>query len=250
LIVVLLRHSRARVVPRDVCLLLLFAVAACLQVRMVPWYAAVLMVVLTPHLADVARRFAASVAADPLRRLCEPLQRRSFRITLATGLAVWVTFCIAPVSRPLLGGKPRPVDKVFDANTPLGVTEYLREHPPQGTVVAPEAWGDWLLANGPENVEVMMTTRAVSVVPSRVWKDYYAIWHAEAGLELRLDRYRISTLVVAKKLQPELVAAVEQLAGVGDWDLVYEDDVGLVAVRTALAPDAAASDPAQVALRQ
>jgi hypothetical protein len=77
-------------------------------------------------------------------------------------------------------------------------------------------------------MDVMMTTNSVHVVPPRVWRDYLAIAQAAPGLERRLNRYRANTIVVCKELQTQLEPTVRRLSG---WDIVYEDDVGLVAVR-------------------
>ncbi len=228
LIVVLLRHSRVRVAASDVLLLAVFTLAVCLKVRMVAWYAPVVMVALTPHLADVMRRLADSAALAGMRRAAQPLFVGSFRLTLIAPLFLWVTFAFSPISRPVLGGKPRPAERLYSSDTPLGVTQYLREHPPQGLVAGPQWWGDWLVWDGPQGIDVMMTTNSVHVVPPRVWRDYLAIAQAAPGLERRLNRYRANTIVVCKELQTQLEPTVRRLSG---WDIVYEDDVGLVAVR-------------------
>lgn len=139
-----------------------------------------------------------------------------------------MTFALSPISRPILGGKPRPPRQVFSHDTPLGVTTYLREHPVDGMVAAPQWWGDWLMRHGPPHLQLMATTNAIHLLPNRVWNDYLAISTADGGLERRLDRYRINTVIVGKALQPELERTMTHLQG---WKTVYEDDVGLVSVR-------------------
>jgi hypothetical protein len=176
----------------------------------------------------VVRRLAASDVTLPIREVSAPLFRRSFRLTLIAGLLVWVTFAFSPISRPVLGGKPRSADHIYSHDTPLGVTDHLRQHPPQGTVAAPQWWGDWLVLHGPPGVQLLTTTNSVHLVPPRVWKDYLAIAAAAPGLERRLNRYRVNTIVVGKSLQKDLQETVERLDG---WDVAYEDDVGIVAVR-------------------
>ena len=219
----------------DVLLLLVFTLAVCLRVRMIAWYAPVLWVVLAPHLGNIIRRLASSESTAPLRSAAQPLYHRSFRITLFLGLLVWLTFTFSPIARPVLGGKPRPADKVFSNDTPLGVTEYLRAHPPRGMVGNPQWWGDWLVYDGPPDIQVFMTTNAVHVVPARVWRDYLKFATAEAGWKRILDRYRINTIVVCKELQPSLEEEVRTISG---WRVVFEDEVGLVAVRTAMSKTA------------
>ena len=243
-LVVLLRHSRARMAASDILLLLVFTSAVCLRVRMIAWYAPVLWLVLTPHLGDVFQQLAASNRTASLRRAAQPLYVRSFRITLFLGLLVWVTFTFSPIARPVLGGKPRPADKVFSNDTPLGVTKYLRVHPPEGMVGNPQWWGDWLVYDGPPDIQVFMTTNAVHVVPARVWKDYLAFATAEEGLTRRLNRYRINTIVVCKKLQPSLEEKVRTMPG---WRVVFEDEVGLIAQRTSMAQRGRRPQPNNVA---
>ncbi len=225
LLVVLLRHSRAPVSVGDVFALTLFALAVSVRVRMVAWYAPVVMWVLAPHLGDVWAR----CEFDRFRRELFPiLQMRSFRWTAVIGLLAWVAICFAPVSRVFLGGEARTERQLYSKDTPLGVTKYLREHSPRGMVCGPQWWGDWLVWQGPPQMEVMVTTNSVHVVPSRVWKDYLSINNALPSTDRLLDQYRINTLVVCKKLQKGLV---ERLARMPAWENVFEDDVGIIVVR-------------------
>jgi hypothetical protein len=228
LIAFLLRLSKARLTPADVLLLLVFNAAVCLRVRMIAWYGPVLLLVLAPHLADVLQQAATWRVWDAWRESTAFVFRRSFHLTLIAGFLVWCAYSFSPISRPVLGGKKRPDRQIFSRDTPLGVTKYLREHPPQGMIAAPQWWGDWLVWDGPPSLKVMMTTNSVHVAPPTVWKDYLAIAGAAHGLEHRLHRYRVNTIVVSKSQQKDLLSAVEKMPG---WDVVYEDKVGLVAVR-------------------
>lgn len=227
---VLFRHSRKRVSTMDVLLLVGMSVAVCLRVRMIAWYAPLALFVLAPHLADCLTQ---------LRALWRPLflglgpvwtwwRGRSFRGTLIAGLMIWVTFAFSPISRPVLGGKVRPERYIFSKDTPLALTRYLREHPPVGTVAAPQWWGDWLVWAGPPDIQLLTTTNTVHVLPSQVWKDYMRIANAAPDFPRLLDRYRVNTLIVNKTLQKRLLEEVELLQG---WSVVYEDPTGLIAVR-------------------
>lgn len=230
----LLRLSRRRLAASDVLVLLVFNTAVCLSVRMIAWYGPALMLVLAPHVADVCEQAAGWNVWQSLRSVLTPVFTRSIRVTLFAGLLVWVTFAFSPISRPFLGGRPRSDDHLYSHDTPLGVTKYLHEHPPQGMVLAPQWWGDWLVWKGPPGLQVFVTTNAVHVIPNTVWKDYLAMAGGVSGIERRLNQYRINTIIVGKKLQQDLSRVVEQLAG---WEIVYEDDVGLIAVRKAAQPD-------------
>lgn len=228
LLVVLFRHSRASVSVGDVFAVALFAVAVSFRVRMVAWYAPVVMWVLAPHLGDVLAR----CEFDRFRQELFPmLQLRSFRWTAVIGLLAWVTICFSPVSRAFLGGTPRSERLLYSKDTPLGVTKYLREHPPQGLVCGPQWWGDWLVWQGPPHLEVMVTTNSVHVVPSRVWRDYLQINNAQPATDRLLNRYRVNTLVVCKKLQKGLIQRLPQMPS---WEIVFEDEVGIIAVRKGL----------------
>ncbi|GIX03937.1 MAG: hypothetical protein KatS3mg113_0943 [Planctomycetaceae bacterium] len=226
--VVLFRHSRRRIAASDVLLLLLFNLAVCLRVRMIAWYGPVWMLVMAPHLADVVDRVRHWSGWAVWREGTQHLQVRSFHTSLVTAFVVWVCFAFSPISKTLLGGKPRPERHLYHRDTPRLITEYLREHPPQGMVAAPQWWGDWLVLKGPKNIQVMVTTNTVHLVPRSVWKDYLAISAGVSGIERRLHHYRINTLVVDRHKQPDLFRVIQQMT---DWEVVYEDSTGLIAER-------------------
>lgn len=223
---VLLRHSRVTMPAGDVCVLAFFTWAVSTKVRMVAWYAPVAMWVLAPHLAEVLVR----MEFDRWRRELAPVfAARSFRWTAVIGLLAWVTICFTPVSRVVLGeGKQREERQLYSKGTPLDLTRYLREHPPQGMVFGPQWWGDWLVWQGPPQMNVMVTTNAVHIVPPKVWKDYLHIANALGSTESLLTRYRINTVVVCKKMQQGFVRLISASP---NWEVTYEDEVGLVAVR-------------------
>lgn len=230
LLLVTFRHSRVRISASDVVLLSVFTLATCLRVRMIQWYGPSLLLVLAPHLQDILARLIPWAKDNDLGDTIAWLETRSFRHTLITALMIWVAFCFSPASRPLLGGKPREARHVYSADTPRELTEFLRRHPPRGAIANPQWWGDWLAYDGPEGLQVLMTTNAVHVVPPRVWKDYLAIAEGEDGLLNRLDHYRINTIVISKSLQGRLEREARNLSG---WTIVYNDDIGMVVTRDA-----------------
>lgn len=229
LMVVVLRHSRLRVTASDTLMLAIFTAAVCIRVRMISWYGPVVVVVLAPHIEDVLSRLREYYGRRELKPMFEWLAVRSFRQTLVMGLLIWMSFCFSPVSRNLLGGKPRAARHVFTSETPRGVTEYFRENPPQGLIANPQWWGDWIAWDGPQGIEPLMTTNAVHVVPHSVWQDYLAIARGEGGLSERLDRYRINTIVVSKSMQKILLKESRRLPG---WETVFEDDISLIVARS------------------
>lgn len=228
MLTVLLRHSHARVKPAYVIILLIVLTAVCLRIRMLTWYAPIVILTLIPHLADVLSRIEKSQSSGTLAAFGSRLRGQSFRYTLFAGLVLWVCFAFSPASRVVLGGKPRDVGHVYNSETPRGITEYLREHPPEGQIVNPQWWGDWMVLNGPSDLPVFMTTNAVHVVPSHVWRDYMAFTTGQSGLERRLDRYRVTTMVVDISRQEQLAVQVRRMPG---WTIDYEDKLGFVATQ-------------------
>lgn len=242
LLLVVLRHSRARVAASDIVLLSIFVAATCLRVRMIQWYGPSLVLVLAPHIQDILARLVPWAKDRDLGDTIEWLETRSFRQTLITALMVWVAFCFSPASRPLLGGKPREARHVYSADTPRELTEFLRKHPPRGAIANPQWWGDWLAYDGPPGMKVLMTTNSVHVVPPRVWKEYLAIAEGEDGLERRLNHFRINTIVISKSLQAKLDQQARRLYG---WAIVYNDDSGMVVTRDSQIISAVEAERAQ-----
>ncbi len=242
LFLVLLRHSSRRFSPADMLMLAVFAWAVAPAIRMIGWYAPVFVFVVAPHLADLVRRVpewpALSTPPDTV------LSAKAFRYTALVVFAAWVSFAFSPTSRFLLGGSPRPTEHLYSSGTPLGISKYLREHPHPGQMWNPQWWGDWLVFDGVAEPHVFMTTNAVHVAPRQVWRDYMTIANLQTGWERALDRYRVNTLVVDKKKQPAWDVQVRRLAG---WVLAYEDDDGIVAIRSspAAGPQPAASQPGE-----
>lgn len=239
LLIALWRHSRRRVTAAEVVLLGLMALAALTQVRMMGWYALVLSWVLAPHAADVLSRWgggetASDGTADDPAHLPSG---RSWRYSLACLALGWAAFAFSTFSRPLLGGQPRAEAALYNADTPQGVTGYLREHPPEGLVFAPQSWGDWLAWAGPPGLRPFAATH-VHLLPPKVWEDYQRLVFVEAGSDAALDRYKVMMVVVDKENQPLLNKAMRRA---GAWALRYEDDQA--AVFTRIKPAGASSAP-------
>jgi hypothetical protein len=182
---------------------------------------------MVPQMADVWSRIFSkkkqpAAAMDPERQ-----QFLRLAAALICLLFVWCGFALSTVSQPLLGGTPRSNDNLFSSDTPHGITKYLREHPPEGLVFAPQWWGDWISWDGPTGIQLFMTTN-LHLTPRRVWRDYLTIGRGQAGWEQLLDKYNVQTLVVHNKLQTPLVRALRRSA---NWKKVYEDSLGMVLQR-------------------
>jgi len=233
---VLFRHSRRRIIPTDVILLLLFSTAVCMRVRMTQWYAPVAVFVLAPHIGDCYRQFVDWLAKGDSADIVAWMRHRSFRTSLIGIFVVWLAFCFSPISRLVLGGSPRHPEHIYSDDTPRGVSEYFRRNPPKGQVMNPQWWGDWLIWDGPEKIQVFMTTNALHAAPTTVWRDYLAMSRGDAGCETLFDKYRVNNIVVCKALQHTLRKKAQTMP---DWETVFEDDIALVVARTGTMP----SDP-------
>lgn len=220
-----LRRSRREFSSSEVLLLLALNLAVILRVRMIAWYAPVWAVIMAPHLAEIWTRSFVGFAWP--NWFCQ----RSVSCTAVTTLLLWLTFALSPISRPLLGGVPRPIAQQVSHQTPLGATAWLNEHPPRGLVFAPQWWGDWLVWRGPSGLRVMATTNAIHLLPTECWQDYLTISTADNGWSAALDRYRINTLVVSRELQHDLDSNLRSNTA---WQQVFEDSLSHIYVRKSM----------------
>ncbi len=225
------RHSRRRVPAAHVILLLVFAVSVVRGVRMIWWYGAVWGVVVVPHLADIWRRI------QP--RWWRRLQRnrlstekgwlglpkgRAWCYSLVALLLVWFAFALSPTGKPLLGDQPRAPKHLYSDSTPWRLTEYLRKRPPEGQVFNPQWWGDWLVWDGPADLQVFVTTN-VHLIPRQTWIDYRIIRETRSGWDNVMARYDMNTAILDKAKQTVLLS---YLRASPEWRLAYEDDVSVV----------------------
>ncbi|PQO42156.1 hypothetical protein [Blastopirellula marina] len=205
-----------------------FAVACLVSGGMIAWFAPLAVLVLMPLL-----QFALQISPDPpavdgeVVVESEPARAPllKFAYTLTAVLLCWIAFAISPLSRPVLGGQPRGVSQLFDETTPVFAIRYFREHPVEGLVYAPAAWGDLLQSRQGARVNVFATT-ALENLPQQARFDYNRISRGENSWESAADRYHIDAFLVDKQSQRVLADAVR-----GDnahWQIVHEDDLSLI----------------------
>ena len=229
------RHSRRPIAASDVLLLGLFSTAVIFSVRMIGWFGLVYLYVVMPHIAELVNRYWPVRAVSPALPQSDEVPREgvnlagpSFLHSLICLLLVWCGFALSPLSNPVLGETARPTASLLNRETPLGVSKFLRENPPDGQIWNPQWWGDWLAWDGPKGLQVFVTTNTVHVLPPQVWRDNLNISDAAPGWQTNLQKYRINTLVIHKERQPRLNEAARQLNG---WRIVYEDSLGVVLSR-------------------
>lgn len=249
LLMVVWRHSRRPIQPAEVLLLGLFAAAAIGGIRMIGWYAPVFAYVLTPHLADIAKRIwpapdsvpaespgvAATGETTPSAPL--PLPGHSFRYSLVAILIIWIVFAVSPISQRVFSQRARRTpEQLYGKSTPVALVRFLQSPPKdnplarkdqwEALVFHPQWWGDWLVRTGPPGFQPFVTTN-IHLVPRQVWSDYLRVMSLQSGWERTLDRYHVGTIVVDKKEQPAFFSALKRHS---DWQNAYEDEQSAVFV--------------------
>lgn len=223
------RHGRRRVPVAHVLLLAVFGASVLRGIRMIWWYAAVVGLALTPQLTDIWERCRPFwsrkdlAPASPRGWFGLP-RKRSWSYSLVALLLIWITFAVSPSGRSLLEHGSRPPEELYTASTPWQLTEFLRAHPPQGQVMNPQWWGDWLLWDGPPDIQLFMTTN-MHLAPRQVWKDYRVVRETRSGWQNVMGRHCVETVVLDKSQQTTLL---RYLRTSGEWRIVYEDPVGMV----------------------
>lgn len=231
LMLFLYRVSKQPVRPAEILMLGILAVATVFNVRMIGWYGFVFAYAMLPHVAELARRASVwleSTVAGPDSILGRTLHYRSHMLSIMCLFLAWCGFALSQVGSLALGGEARKVDRMYSKQTPRGVTDFLRRHPPEGLVFNPQWWGDWLAWDGPPGLKVFMTTNAVHLAPNRYWRDYMGLAAGSSGWQKEIDKYNIETFIVHKSDQVKMDVEVRILP---DWKLVYEDDLAVIMSR-------------------
>ncbi len=227
-LMVLLRTSQVRIPVAHGLMLSLLALVTIFHQDMFVWYTFVFGFVAAPHFAALGIRFRSSSQAGQLSsgddKSSDDRPATTWLYTMLGLLAVWVAFALSDASRPLLGGKGRPVESIYGDRAPLALASYLREHPPSENVFNPIGWGDWLALHGPSQFRPFITSHVESL-PRQVWRDYGRIVSGRDGWQRLLDRYRIGTVVIDREQQRTLVRTIRTDP---DWTLHYQDDQAMV----------------------
>ncbi len=111
---------------------------------------------------------------------------------------------------------------------PEGITRTLQSVlEPGERFFHPQEWGSWFELALPEN-PVVADSRFELIPPER-WREYLAISQGRADWGRILDGWGVRVLVLARDQQADLMPIARRDPG---WRMVYEDDEGLVLVRT------------------
>lgn len=232
--ILVFRFSPRRLPVADWLLLAALAFVFGAGVRMAWWYAAGFGFVVTPHLAEIGQRWRAALAgrrptADgPARRgWLQWDARPGLRYTAMSLGLFWICFALSPAWEALVGGHPRPPERLYGAGTPWKLTQYLRENPPRGQVFHPDWWGDWLIWDGPAGLRPFLTTN-LHLVPLKVSIDYRIMRETRSGWENVMLRYGVQTVILDRNRQKTLLRF---LSGGDQWQQQYEDEWCVVLAR-------------------
>ncbi len=234
-----LRKSRQRMPMAHVLWLTLGTLAVLFNQSLIVFYTPAALLCLMPSVRDMLRRSGRlrkrpEVSSKPTDNNA-PHQAHKFALSLICLLLVWIGFSLSPISRPILGGQARTDDQLFDGQTPLGVTNFLRDCEPGSRVWAPAYWGDWIQWTQGSRVDVFADSN-VRFLPQQVRHDYGLIFRGEASFFGTLDRYQVDLLVADKVRQRELLEKASN--GRSMWTIVYEDEQAAVFARRDASVDA------------
>ncbi len=237
LVLLALRHSRRPVPVGHGLLLALFGLAAAARVAVLGWYGPVLAMVLTPHLAELTRRWwpvargkahTAAHEGDATRLSAGSRWRRR----LIAGLLVWIVFALSPAGSALLGRQGRSARQLIGQELPVPLAAALRARPPAGLLLAPPDWAFWLMRVGPAGLKPFAATSPTRL-PARVWEDYGEVLAVGSRWERILERHRIAAVVADKARAPRLVTALRFSP---EWAATWEDGRALLAIRASDLP--------------
>ena len=266
-LVVVFRHSRRRVQPVEVLLLVVFGAAALPAAPALAWYAIVYAFVLVPHLAEILNRVVPAAIlyrsrpdTTPTRSASEvgkffprlrfglvcdvsnltgtgikaqtledaQLTPRSFVFTLLCGLVLYCSFRLSPIGWEPFGETPRKMEQLLGSADLWGATEYLRRQPSRGLIHAPLGWADCFAWHCAPDASMLMTSN-VQWTPRRIWSDHRRMSACEERWQLGMDRYAVETLVINKKEQASLAKAASRSS---KWQVAYENEGALILRRT------------------
>jgi len=227
--IALYRYSRQRVSVVDLALLLIFGAGVAVAIRIIGWYSSIFTLCMMPHITDIGTRlldrWGQRFAGGKLQAAWAAAPKLIY--TLVCLLLLWCCFAVSPAGGQLLGSKPRARHELYNSETPLAITDYVREHPPRGLVYAPQWWSDWLAWAGPPGLKTVVSTN-IHLAPKLLWTGYMRVSKGETYWSDLLNRWNVQMVVVDKAQQKKLAGEVR---GSGEWRVVYEDDLGFVAVR-------------------
>jgi hypothetical protein len=189
--------------------LVVFMAIALAAVRGVHWWAMAAPIVLAGALEE---RPAPTERRDPARVLNAAIVGL-LALAVIGSVVQWL-----PYTRPDMptGGRL--------AFAPVGITRELQRTLGPGEVVFnAQKWGSWLEFEFPRSPVIVDSL--IEVIPSSVWRNYYAVSRGVEGWQATLDAWDVDVAVLARDQQLGLIPKMRADPG---WRLVYEDAEGLI----------------------
>ena len=209
---------RTRPVPWIPLLTLaLFFVLALAAQRAIVWWGLVTPVVMAGVLAEATRaRTAEEPEPEEAPARKEPaLPAIVIMSTLLLGIAVLAPWWRGPGFAHYLNAAPP------------GLTHAVQQLPPGTRLLAHQPWGSWFEYAAPD-VPVFVDSR-IEIVPADIWKDYGQLGFAGARWRDVLQKYDVQAIVADKSSWNVMIPI---LRADPDWHVAYEDDDGVLFVRT------------------
>jgi hypothetical protein len=112
-------------------------------------------------------------------------------------------------------------------NAPEALSRAVAERTPPGSrVFVAQIWASWFELRLPSH-PVFVDPR-IELFPVEVWSDYDAVSAAAEGWQEALDRWEVDVLVLSRRQQPALIAAIAEDP---HWVPIAEDEDGIALVR-------------------
>lgn len=217
-------RRRREVAPADLLLLLFAAASGFYAYRNIP----VACILLSMEIADLAGRVqqGAGSGAGFLARVSAAAGRLGLR-ECGRGWFFWpVALALLMLVACLNGGRllsRTVIAAQFDASQlPMAATEKLADLDPGEPVLAPDAWGGYLVYRLGPRIKPLVDDRH-DLYGSAFFRDYLTLMHAEQGWQEILDRMRANWVLLPPK--SPLANRLRQMSG---WQVAHEDDTAVL----------------------
>ncbi len=151
------------------------------------------------------------------------------RSLVSTGIVAVLALAVVALLPVWRAGDPRygPAGLLTDA--PRGITEAVLADSPAGARIwNAQRWGSWLELTDP-GATVAVDSR-IELIPGAAWDDHLVVSAGAAGWSDILDRWGVTVVVASLTEQRGLIPQLRASSG---WRVAYEDDLGVVFMRTA-----------------
>ena len=205
--------SRRRVSWIDILICAAFTHLALQQTRNIDLWCIVVLPILGCYLQD---------AATPIFRRLGHMNRPVARLPLVNWILL-LAFTGAGAIFMIRADSPVNILAAARADAPTGAVTYIKAHPPAGHVFNSYSYGGYLIWATGGTVPVFIDSRADTVYPDSVLRDYLAIYNALPSWHLLLRKYDIRWVFVEKTAP--IAAVLSQAAG---WRVSYSGQEAVI----------------------